>query len=80
MRVYMHIKHVMDVYFSCLLHVCFSILDEPPELLRIVRTAVISCPSVADGEFVEFQHIHNAHFSYNAAKQVWTLNHACRCV
>lgn len=56
------------------------ILDEPLKLLRVVRTAVVGGPRVADGEFVELEHIHYPHFCHSTAEQVWTLVHACRCV
>lgn len=58
----------------------FFVLDEPLELLRFVRTAVVGGPRVADGEFVELQHIHHPDLCHSTAKQVWTLVHACRCV
>lgn len=56
------------------------ILDEPLKLLCIIWAAVISCPSVTDGEFVELQHIHHPHLCHSTAIQVWTLIHTRRCV
>lgn len=56
------------------------VLDEPLELLRIVRTAIVSGPGVADGEFVELQHVHDADFCHCTAVQVRALVHARRCV
>lgn len=64
--------------FCC---VClFIVLDEPFELLRVVGTAVVGGPGVADGEFMELQHIHHPDLRHHTAKQVWTLVHARRCV
>ena len=58
----------------------FFILDEPLELLRIVRTAVVGGPGVADGELVELQHIHHPNLCHSTAEQVRTLVHTSRCV
>lgn len=59
--------------------VCF-VLVEPLKLLRVVRAAVVGGPGVADGEFVELQHIHHPHLCHSTAKQVWPLVHASPCV
>lgn len=55
------------------------VLDEPLELLRVVRTAVVGGPGVADGELVELQHIHHADLRHHTAEQVRTLVRARRC-
>lgn len=55
------------------------ILDEPLKLLRVVRAAVVSGPSVADGEFVELQHVHHADLRHRAAEQIRTLVNAGGC-
>lgn len=57
-----------------------NLLNEPLELLRIIRTAIVGGPGVADGEFVELEHIHDADFCHRAAVQVRALVNARRCV
>jgi len=60
------------------LGVSLFVLDEPLELLRVVRATVVGGPGVADGEFVELQHVHHPDLCHGAAKQLWTLVHARR--
>lgn len=57
----------------------FIVLDEPLELLRVVRGAIVGGPGVADGEFVKLQHIHHPDLRHRTAKQVWALVHTRRC-
>lgn len=54
------------------------LLDEPFELLRIVRTAVVGGPGVTDGEFVELEHVHDPDLSHRAAKELGPLVHTRR--
>lgn len=51
------------------------ILDEPFELLGVVRTAVVGGPGVADGELVKLEHVHNADLGHGTAEQIRTLVH-----
>lgn len=51
------------------------ILDEPFELLGVVRTAVVGGPGVADGELVKLEHVHDADLGHGAAEQVRALVH-----
>lgn len=58
----------------------FHSLDEPFELVFFFRAAKVGGPGVADGELVKFKHVHDPHLSHGAAKQLWPLVHACRCI
>lgn len=49
------------------------VLDEPIELLFVFRAAEVCGPSVADGELVELQHVHDADLSYGTTKQFRSL-------
>lgn len=75
-----------SVCVVCLVCVCVcdlsvpDLLDEPFELLRVVCTAVVSGPGVADGKLMELEHVHHPNLSHSTAKQVRTLIHTCRWV
>lgn len=51
------------------------VLDEPFELLGVVCTAVVGGPGVADGEFVELEHVHDTDLGHGTAEQFGTLVH-----
>lgn len=57
----------------------FYVLDEPFILLGVVGAAVVGGPSVADGEFVELEHVHHADLRHRTAEQIRTLVDACGC-
>lgn len=49
------------------------LLVQPFKLFFTVRTAIISCPGMTNGVFVELKHIHYSNLSNNAAEQVRAL-------
>lgn len=53
----------------------WHLLDEPVKLLFVFWTAKVCGPGVADGELVEFQHVHDANLSDGTAEQLRSLVH-----
>ena len=57
--------------------VVWRVLEQHLEVLFLIRRAVIVDPESPGGEFVETQHIHDAHVRQARAEQVGPLRHRC---
>lgn len=54
------------------------LLYEPVKLFRVIRTAVVSCPGVTNGELVKLEHVHDPDLSHRTPEQLGPLVHTCR--